>query len=51
MKKHLIKKFIAVVLLIGVLVGCSSNGNGDSGKKVVIDIFNIKVEDLVSSLL
>lgn len=53
MKKHLIKKFIAVVLLIGVLVGCSSNGNGDSGKKVVIDIFNIKVEtkDQLESLI
>jgi raffinose/stachyose/melibiose transport system substrate-binding protein len=44
MKKHLFKKMVVVLFVIGLLVGCSSTSSSDTGKKVVIDIFNIKVE-------
>lgn len=44
MKKGLIKRLGVVFLVIGLLAGCSSGGSSGGGKKVVVDVFNIKVE-------
>lgn len=45
MKKNVIKGLGTALLLSGLLVGCSSNSSGgDGGGKVVVDVFNIKVE-------
>ncbi|MDQ0231379.1 ABC transporter substrate-binding protein [Metabacillus malikii] len=45
MKVHSLKGLVAVLFVIGLLVGCSSNGSGGkSDGKLVIDVFNIKVE-------
>lgn len=44
MKKQLVKSLGTVFLLIVLLVGCSSGNSEGNGKKVVVDVFNIKVE-------
>lgn len=45
MKKRFLKGLGTVILGAGLLAGCSSNGSGgENDGKLVIDVFNIKVE-------